>query len=269
MCGFYYLIEVSNVFWLIILVSVQVGGVIDIVYSDQFFCFFYCFFEIFCMIYCQSWRQFFVCEWFVFVNDCNFIDQNFGGFWYGEVCQFSDFVGWLVDDSGVQSVIFQDNVLNCFQFLVLQYVVVVVGEMFVNGIIDGINNDNRLFRSIDYVVIEGFRYQNRCYSVFDISGFINDNWGVVCVYVDSWFIGVVCSFNYVWIVSGEDQVNIWVVYQCIRQFYGRLIDLVNQIFWCVGSDSCLQNDVCCFVGCFFSVWMWRKDDGVMGFQVNQ
>lgn len=56
-----------------------------------------------------------MCERFAFVNDRNFTDQNLGGFWYGEACQFSDFVGWLADDSGVQSAIFQDNVLNRFQ----------------------------------------------------------------------------------------------------------------------------------------------------------
>ncbi len=48
-----------------------------------------------------------MCERFAFVNDRNFTDQNLGGFWYGEACQFSDFVGWLADDSGVQSAIFR------------------------------------------------------------------------------------------------------------------------------------------------------------------
>lgn len=136
MCGFYYLVEVSYVSWLVVLVGVQVRGVVDIVYGDQFFCFGYCVFEIFCMVYSQCWRQFFVSKWFVFVNVGYFINQNFGGGWYGEVCQFSDFGCWLINDSCVQCVIFQDNVLNGFQFFILQQIVVVVGEMFVNCVID-------------------------------------------------------------------------------------------------------------------------------------
>ncbi len=37
-----------------------------------------------------------------------------GGFWYGEACQFNDFVG-LADLSGVPGAIFRTNVLNRFQ----------------------------------------------------------------------------------------------------------------------------------------------------------
>nr|WP_241967328.1 hypothetical protein [Salmonella enterica] len=267
--GFHHLTEVSNAFWLVILVSVQAGGVTDTAHSDQFFCFFYRFFEIFRTVHRQSRRQFFVCERFAFVNDRNFTDQNLGGFWYGEACQFSNFVGWLTDDSGVQSAIFQDNVLNRFQLLALQHVAAVAGETFANGIIDGINNDNRLFRSTDYAVIEGFRHQNRRHSAFDIRGFINDNRGVACAYADSRFTGAVCCFNHAWTTCRKDQVNIRVVHQRIRQFYGRLIDPANQIFRRAGSDSRLQNDVCRFVGCFFSARMRRKDDGVTGLQANQ
>lgn len=141
--------------------------------------------------------------------------------------------------------------------------------MFMYSVINRVNNNNRLFRSIDYVVVEGFGYQYRCNCMFDISSFIDNNWSVVCVYIDSWFIGVVCGFNYVWIISCEDQVDVWVVYQCVRQFNRRLIDLVDQIFWSIGSDSSLQNDISRFVGGIFCMWVWGEDNGVMGFQIDQ
>ncbi|MGO0824342.1 hypothetical protein, partial [Clostridioides difficile] len=43
--------------------------------------------------------------------------------------------------------------------------------------------------------------------------------------------------------SREDQVDVWVVHQCVRQFNRRLIDPADQIFRSTGSDSSLQNDI--------------------------
>lgn len=105
--------------------------------------------------------------------------------------------------------------------------------------------------------------------MFDVGGFINDYWGVIGVDVDSRFIGVVCCFYYVWIIGCQDQVDVWVMYQCVRQFYRWLIDLVNQVFWCVGCDGSLQYDISCFVGGFFCMWVWRENDGVMCFQIDE
>ena len=58
-----------------------------------------------------------MCERFAFINNGHFTDQNLGVFWYREACQFSNFIGWLTNDSRVQRTVFQDNVLNSFQLL--------------------------------------------------------------------------------------------------------------------------------------------------------
>lgn len=95
-------------------------------------------------------------ERFAFVNVGNFADQNLSGGRHGEACQFSDFCRRLTNDRRIQRAIFQDDVLNGFQFFALQQVAAVAGKTFANGIVDRVDNNNRLFRSTDNAVIEGF-----------------------------------------------------------------------------------------------------------------
>lgn len=95
-------------------------------------------------------------------------------------------------------------------------------------------------------------YQYRCNCTFDISSFIDNNWSVARAYTDSWFTGAVCGFNHARTTSREDQVDVWVVHQCVRQFNRRLIDPADQIFRSTGSDSSLQNDISRFVGGIFA-----------------
>jgi len=128
----------------------------DTAHSNQFLCFFYRIFEIFSTVHCQSRGQFFMCERFAFINNGHFTDQNLGVFWYREACQFSNFIGWLTNDSRVQRTVFQDNVLNSFQLFTLQQIAAVGCETFTYCVINRVNNNNRLFRSTDYAVVEGF-----------------------------------------------------------------------------------------------------------------
>ena len=206
---------------------------------------------------------------FAFIDNRHFTDQNLSGFWYGEACQFSNLVCRLTNDSCVQRAIFQDNVLDCFQLFALQHVAAVSRKTLTYCIIYRVNHDDRLLRSTDYAVIEGFRHQNRCNSTFDISGFVDNNRGVTCAYADSRFTGAVCRFNHAWTTGRKDQVDVRVVHQRIRQFNGRLIDPADQIFRGASSDCCLQNDISCFVSCIFCTRMRREDDGVTGLQADQ
>ena len=241
----------------------------DTAHRNQFFSFNDCVFEVLRTVHCQRRRQFFVSKRFAFVDNLHFTDQNLSGFWYGEACQFSNLVCRLTNDSCVQRAIFQDNVLNSFQLFTLQHVTAVSCKTLTYSIIYRVNHDDRLLRSTDYAVIEGFRHQNRCNSTFDISGFVDNNRGVTCAYADSRFTGAVCRFNHAWTTGRKDQVDVRVVHQRVRQFNGRLIDPADQIFRCASSDCCLQNDVSCFVSCIFCARMRREDDGVTGLQADQ
>ena len=91
-----------------------------------------------------------------FINDFHFTNQNLGGSRDAKAGEFSDFIRWLTYDSCVQCTIFQNHVLNGFQFFTLQQVAAVAGETFTNGVVYRINHDNRLFRCTDNAVIEGF-----------------------------------------------------------------------------------------------------------------
>ena len=241
----------------------------DTAHSNQFLCFFYRVFEIFSTVHCQSRGQFFMCERFAFINNGHFTDQNLGVFWYREACQFSNFIGRLTNDSRVQRTVFQDNVLNSFQLFTLQQIAAVGCETFTYCVINRVNNNNRLFRSTDYTVVEGFGHQYRCNCTFDISSFIDNNRSVARAYADSWFTGAVCGFNHARTTSREDQVDVWVVHQCVRQFNRRLIDPADQIFRSTGSDSSLQNDISRFVGCIFCTRVRGEDNGVTGLQADQ
>ena len=266
---FHFLTEVRNASRLVILVSVQARGMTDTTHSNQFLCFFYRVFEIFSAVHCQSRGQFFMCERFAFINNGHFTDQNLGVFWYREACQFSNFIGWLTNDSRVQRTVFQDNVLNSFQLFTLQQIAAVGCETFTYCVINRVNNNNRLFRSTDYAVVEGFGHQYRCNCTFDISSFIDNNRSVTRAYADSWFTGAVCGFNHARTTSCEDQVDVWVVHQCVRQFNRRLIDPADQIFRSTGSDSSLQNDISRFVGGIFCTRVRGEDNGVTGLQTDQ
>ncbi|VXG76471.1 hypothetical protein CDS [Salmonella enterica subsp. enterica serovar Derby] len=60
--SFHHLTEVSNAFWLVILVSVQAGGVTDTAHSDQLLRFIYRIGKIFCSVHGERRREFFVSE---------------------------------------------------------------------------------------------------------------------------------------------------------------------------------------------------------------
>ena len=241
----------------------------DTAHCNQFFRFINSVFEVFRTVHGQGRRQFFVSKRLALINDFYFTDQNLGGFWNREACQFSNFVCRLTNDSRVQRAIFQDNVLNSFQLFTLQQVTAVSRETLTYCVIDGINNNNRLFRSTDYAVIEGFRHQNGRNGTFHISGFINNNRGVTSAYADSRFTGAVCRFNHARATGREDQVDVRVVHQRVRQFYRRLVNPADQIFRCASSDSSLQHDVSRFVGCVFSTRVRRENDGVTRLQADQ
>ena len=241
----------------------------DTAHSNQFLGFLYRVFEIFCTVHGKRRRQFFVCKRLAFVDNFHFTDQDFGGCRHSKACQFSDFIRWLTDDSGVQRAIFQDDVLNRFQLFTLQQVAAVAGETFANGIVHGVYNDHRLFRCADHAVIEGFRHQYRRNSTLDISSFVDDYRRVTRTHTDSRFTGAVCCFNHARTTGREDQVNVRVMHQRVRQLNRRLVDPANQIFWCARSDSSLQNDIRSFVGRVFRTWVWREDDCVTGLQADQ
>ena len=208
-------------------------------------------------------------ERFAIINSRYFADQNLSGFWYGEASQFSNFICRLTNDSRVQRAIFQDNVLNGFQLFALQQVAAVAGETFANCVINGVNNNNGLFRCTDYAVIEGFGHQYGSHRTFDICCFVDNNRRVTCTNADSRFTRAVCSFNHARTACRQDQVDIRVVHQRVRQFNGRLIDPANQVFRRARSDSRLQNDVSRFVRCIFGARMRREDDCVTRLQANQ
>ena len=210
-----------------------------------------------------------MCERLAFVNNFHFTDQDFGCCRNGKACEFSNFVGWLTHDSGVQRAIFQDDVLNRFQLFALQQVAAVAGETFANRVIYGIHNHNRLFRCTDYTVIEGFRHQDRRDSTFDVSSFVDNNRGVTRAHTDSRFTGAVCSFNHARTTGRQNQVNVRVMHQRVGQLNRRLVDPADQVFWCTRSNSSLQDDICSFVSRVFRTWVWREDDCVTGLQANQ
>ncbi len=140
------------------------------------------------------------------------------------------------------------------------------GETFANSIINGINN-NRLFRSYDNTVVEGFGHQHGRNSTFDIGCFINNHWGITRAYADSRFTGTVCRFNYarppvavIRLMSG------WCI--SVRKLNGRLVDPADQILG-TGSNRSLQNDVSGFVGRIFCTWVRGEDDCVTGLQADQ
>ena len=268
-CGFHHLAEEGHASRLVILVGVQAGGMTDTAHRHQFFSFIHGVFEVFGAIHCQGRRQFFVSKRLAFINVGHFTNQNFGGGRNGEACQFGNFVCRLTNDSGVQRAVFQDDVLNRFQLFALQQVAAVAGETFTNGIVDGINNDNGLFRCTDNAVIEGFGHQYRRNGTFNVSGFVNNNRRVTCTYADSRFTGAIGRFNHARTTGRKDQVNVWVVHQGVGELNGRLVDPTDQVFRCAGSNRSLQNDVSRFVGGIFSTRMRREDDRVTRFQADQ
>ncbi len=241
----------------------------DTTHRNQFLCFVYRIFEIFRTVHRQCRGQFFVSKRLAFINNFYFTDQDLSCFRNREACQFSNFIRRLTNDSSVQCAIFQDNVLNSFQLFALQHVAAVASETLTNCIVYRVNNNNGLFRSTDYAVIEGFRHQYRSNRALNIRSFVNNNRGVTCTYTDSWFTGAVCCFNHAWTAGRKDQVDVRVMHQSIRQFNGRLIDPADQIFRCTSSDSSLQNDVSRFVSGIFSTRMWREDDCVTRLQADQ
>src|SRR5690606_25907942 len=100
----------------------------------------------------------------------------------------------------------------------------------------------------DNAVIEGFGHQNRSNGTFNVSGFVDHNRGVTGTYADSRLTGAVSCFHHAWTTGSEDQVDVRVMHQRVRQFNGRLVNPADQVFRRTGSDSRLQHDIRRFVG---------------------
>ncbi|SAD43259.1 Uncharacterised protein [Enterobacter hormaechei] len=268
-CRLHLLTEVSNTLRLVILVGVQARGVADTAHRHQLLCFIYRVIEIFRTVHCQRRGEFLVSKRLTFINDFHFTNQNLGGSRDAKASELSDFIRRLTYDSRVQRTIFQNHVLNGFQFFTLQQVAAVAGETFTNGVVYRINHDNRLFRCTDNAVIEGFRHQHRGNSTLDISRFVDHHRGITCAYADGWFTGAVRCFNHTRTTGRQNQVNVRVMHQGVGQFNRRLVDPADEIFWCTRRNSSLKHDICCFVGGVLRTWMRGENDCVTCLQTDE
>ncbi|STV41186.1 Uncharacterised protein [Klebsiella pneumoniae subsp. pneumoniae] len=70
--------------------------------------------------------------------------------------------------------------------------------------------------------------------------------------------GAVCCFHHAWTTGRQDQVDVRVMHQRVRQFYRRLIDPANQVLRRAGRDGSLQHDISRFVGGFFCTRVREK-----------
>ncbi len=93
--------------------------------------------------------------------------------------------------------------------------------------------------------------------------------GVTGADADSRFTGAVCCFHHAWTTGRQDQVDVRVMHQRVRQFYRRLIDPANQVLRRAGRDGSLQHDISRFVGGFFCTRVRRENDGVTRFQTDE
>src|SRR5476649_1257597 len=111
--------------------------------------------------------------------------------------------------------------------------------------------------------------QDGSHDTFDISGFINDDWGVTCTNTNGWFTRTVGCFNHARTTGCKDKVDVWVMHQLVRQFYTWLVNPTNNVFWRTRCNRGLQHNVCGFVGGVFSTWVRGEDNTVPGFQTDK
>ena len=75
-------------------------------------------------------------EWLRLIHQFYLTNQDFSARWHAETRHLRNFECWLTDDSGVQTAIFQNDILDRTQFSTLQHVAAMAGETFTHGVIN-------------------------------------------------------------------------------------------------------------------------------------
>ena len=125
------------------------------------------------------------------VDQLHFADQHFGVGRHFDACHLGDFRCGLPHDGRVQTAVFQDDVLNRFQFFTLQQIAAVGSEAFAYRIINRVDDDNRLFGSADNAAVEGFGHQDRGDHALDVCGFVYHDRGITGTDADGRLAGAV------------------------------------------------------------------------------
>lgn len=203
------------------------------------------------------------------VDQLHFADQHFGVGRHFDACHLGDFRCGLPHDGRVQTAVFQDDVLNRFQFFTLQQIAAVGSEAFAYRIINRVDDDNRLFGSADNAAVEGFGHQDRGDHALDVCGFVYHDRGITGTDADGRLAGAVGCLHHARATGGQDQVDVRVVHQLVGQLDGRLVDPTDDVFWRAGGDSGLQHDIGGFIGGILRTRVRGEDDAVTGFQADQ
>ena len=75
-----------------------------------------------------------------------------------------------------------------------------------------------------------------------------------------------CPSLRTWATSGQNQVDIWVVHQLVRQLNARLIDPADDVFRCTGGNGCIQYQLGSGIGGVLGTGVRGEDDGVAGLE---
>lgn len=164
------------------------------------------------------------------VDQLHFADQHFGVGRHFDACHLGDFRCGLPHDGRVQTAVFQDDVLNRFQFFTLQQIAAVGSEAFAYRIINRVDDDNRLFGSADNAAVEGFGHQDRGDHALDVCGFVYHDRGITGTDADGRLAGAVGCLHHARATGGQDQVDVRVVHQLVGQLDGRLVDPTDDVF---------------------------------------
>ena len=268
-CGLHLVTEVLDAIGVQVLVGVQARGVTDTAQVDHGASHFNGFFEVLGAEHTQSRGQLLVSEFFFFANLDAFTNQNLGIGRNLNTGHFGNLGGWLTDDSSVHGTVDQDDLANLVSFVLGQNITLVRGETLFHLVIDGINDDDGLFRSTDYAVVEGLGHQDRCNSTLHVSSFVDDNRNVTSANTDSRLTRRVSSLHHARTTGSQDQVDIVVLHQRIRQLNRRLVDPADDVSRSTSGNGCIQHQLSSGVGGVLGTWVRGEDDGVTSLQRNQ
>ena len=141
---------------------------------NKLFCFGDCVFEILRLIHSQYGRQFFVSKLFVQTYAGNFSDKNFRFLGYFYTGKLRYFICGLTGYFGVERTVDYYSASHLIRFFVIQQIAAPVLELFLNLVVNFIQNYDRLFGRTNYTVIERLGMYNRVDCNFYVCGIVDN-----------------------------------------------------------------------------------------------
>ncbi len=149
----------------------------------------------------------------------------------------------------------------------LDEVAAAAGELFLDLVIDGIDNGHRLLGSADHAVVEGLGVDDGVDCELHVGGVIDHDGGVAGTDAQGGLAGGISGLDHARATGGQDDVNVG--HDLAGQIDGGNVDPADDLLGGASLDGGLEHKLGCGDGALGGSGVRGDDDGVAGLQADE